>query len=159
MLYPVERWLSGPLWVRCVSIAVLACAGVVLINGLSLQPLRNQIQEYSTKNQHERERIAKLRRDVISLMLSTKGEDSRFSDVPAPRFSIMEWVQESGGKLERWQPENKPANLEILLNWENLPAIFVRFSSYSGVALQSFSMEPQGEKLKLSMALEIADES
>lgn len=159
MFYLVERWLSGPLWVRCVSMAVFTLAAFILFDCLSIQPLRNQTLEYATKNQHESERIAKLRRDVISLILSTKGDENRFAGSPPPRFSIMELAQQSGAKLEKWQPENKPANLEIVLGWERLPAMLVQFSNYSDVALQSFSMEPQGEKIKLTMALDIADES
>lgn len=159
MLYRLERWLSAPNWMRYAVIAVLVIAACLFINSLSLQPVRVLIQEYSTKNQHKSAQIATLRRNVIVLISSTKKGEQPFKDSPARHFSIMELVKHSGGKLLKWQPESKPVTLEVLLAWEKLPAIFVYLSNFSNVALHSFNIEPQGEKLKLIVALEVTDET
>lgn len=159
MFYPVERWLSGPQWVRQASLLAFICAGAVFINYLSFQPQKAQIQDYSAKNQQASERMAKLRRDVISLISSTKVDEEHQEALPLPLFSVMELVQYSGGRLKKWQPENKPITLEILLDWQRLPATFAHFSHYSNVVLEAFSLEPQGEKLQLTVIMDIVHEA
>ena len=78
--------------------------------------------------------------------------------MPDERFSAAELVRYAGGKLEKWQPESKPAVLEMLLTWEKLPAMFARLSGYRAMRLQGFSVEPADERLKLTLLLEMADE-
>lgn len=159
MFYQVNRWLNGPRWIRAVSLVVLASAIIFLIDSFTLQPLKTQIQEYASKNQQESKKAVQARRELISLVSSLKSDDRRFIASPPRCFSIMDLLQHSGGKLEKWQPDNTPASLEIVLGWEKLPLIFLYFSHYGNLTLHAFNLEPKGEKLKLTVIMDIADES
>ncbi|NIY49424.1 hypothetical protein [Cedecea colo] len=109
-------------------------------------------------NQRESKKISLLRRGIMSLVLSTREAAQHIDAAPLTAFSAIELVHHSGGKLEKWQPESKPAMLVMLLPWEKLPSLFAHFSACRAVVLQGFNVEPKGELLRLVMTVGFTDE-
>ncbi len=154
-----ERWLAAPRRVKYASLAAVNGAAIILIVCFVIQPRQAQIREALVNNQQESRKISLLRHSVVSLVSLTR-EAAQHTDVtPLAPFSATELVHDSGGKLEKWQPGNKTAALEMLLPWAKLPSLFVRLSGCRAVELQSFIVEPKDEWLRLTMTLGFADES
>ncbi len=153
-----ERWLTASRRLRYASLAAANGAAIVLILCFFIQPQRAQIRESLLSNQQESRKISLLRRNVVSLVSSTREAAQRLDAEPLEQFSAMELAHHSGGKLEKWQPESNPAMLEMLLPWEKLPPLFTRLSACRAVVLQGFSVEPKGELLRLAMTVGFADE-
>lgn len=153
-----ERWLAVPCWVRYASLAAVNGAAFVLIVCFFIQPQQTKIRESLLNNQHESRKISLLRHSVVSLVSSTREAAQRTDAAPLVAFSAMELVHQSGGKLEKWQPESKPAMLEMLLPWEKLPSLFAHLSACRAVVLQGFIVEPKGDLLRLAMTVGFTDE-
>ena len=153
-----ERWLTAPRWVRYASLAAVNGAAIILIVCFVIQPRQAQIREALFNNQQESRKISLLRHSVVSLVSSTRKAAHHTDATLLTRFSATEIAHYSGGKLEKWQPGNKTAALEMLLPWEKLPSLFVRLSDCRAVELQGFTVEPKGEWLRLIMTLGFADE-
>ncbi|MCT4703463.1 hypothetical protein MUA02_16530 [Enterobacteriaceae bacterium H20N1] len=153
-----ERWLTAPRWVKCASMAAVNGAAIILLVCFVMQPQQAKLQKSLFKNQQESRKITLLRHSLVSLVSSTRETGQHIAAAPLEHFSAVDLAHHCAGKLEKWQPESKPAMLEMLLPWEKLPSLFARLSGYRAVALQSFIVEPKGELLKLTMALDFIDE-
>ncbi|WP_435928732.1 hypothetical protein [Dryocola sp. BD613] len=153
-----ERWLTVPRWVRYASLAAVNGAAIAFIACFFIQPQQAQIKASLLNNQQESRKISLLRHSIVSLVLSTREAAQRTDATLLEAFSAMELVHHSGGKLEKWQPESKPAMLEMLLPWEKLPSLFARLAACRAVVLQGFIVEPKGELLRLALSVGFVDE-
>ncbi|WP_428944851.1 hypothetical protein ACQK5W_01400 [Pantoea sp. FN060301] len=74
-------------------------------------------------------------------------------------FSLLELLDEAGGELLLWQPEGHGGSLTLLLSWEQVKNVLLYLSErHAGIALRHFSLRREGERLRLQMTLEVADE-
>lgn len=156
---PYERWPGLLYWAKYMSLAAVSGAALLLIELFVMRPQQARISESALNARQARSQVAALRHNLLSLIASTKDAGQRMEAMPDTRFSVMELVRYAEGKLETWQPESRPAALEMLLTWEKLPALFAHLSGYRSLSLQGFSVEPAGERLQLILMLDVAGES
>lgn len=154
MLWLIERWFSGGVWLRIVSVIAIG-AVVALVAWLCLiRPQYSLLEQLQKGNELTSQQLADVRHKIGKLTpLSMPLKPSN-----APFFSVAEFVGQAHGKLLKWQPDVKQGTLEMLLPWEKLPESFSRLAEYHVVAGHSFTITAQGELLKLVLAMEFADE-
>lgn len=154
MFWLIERWFSGGVWRRIVSLIAIGGAVALVVWLCLIRPQYSLLQQVQKGNELTSQQLADVRHKIGKLApLSTPLEPSM-----APFFSVAEFVGQAQGKLLKWQPDEKQGTLEMLLPWEKLPESFSRLAEYRVVAGHSFTITAQGELLKLVLVMEFADE-
>jgi pilus assembly protein HofO len=154
MPWIIERWFRGPCWVRVVSLAIFIGLVVCMAWLFLMRPQQSLRQQLERDNQQASQRVAELRRKIPPLIKPVP----MLLPAQPPVFSVTEFVGKSGGKLLKWQPDNKQGDLEMLVPWEKLPGLFARLAEYRVVTSNAFTLTSQGELLKLVLAMEFDDE-
>lgn len=154
MPWLIERWLSGPAWIRVVSLVALAILLTFAAWFLVINPQHSRIEERAAGNQQAGQQQAELRRKIQGI----KSLEKPLLPTSAAMFSVSQLVGQSNGQLLKWQPDEKQGVLEMLVPWEMLPVLFTRLAEYRVVSSHSFTITAQGEWLKLVLTMEFADE-
>lgn len=154
MPWLIERWLSGPAWVRVVSLVALAILLTFATWFLVIHPQHSRIEKLAAGNQQADQQQAELRRKIREV----KPLEKPLLLTNAPIFSVSQLVGQSNGQLLKWQPDEKQGALEMLVPWEMLPSLFTRLAESRVVSSHSFAITAQGEWLKLVLTMEFADE-
>lgn len=154
MLWLIERWVNGPVWVRIISLITITTLVTLVAWACLIRPQNSLLRQLQTGNRLTGQQIADVRLKIRQLApLATPQIPSI-----APFFSVAEFVGQAQGQLLKWQPDEKQGTLEMLLPWEKLPGSFARLAEYRVVAGHSFTITAQGELLKLVLAMEFVDE-
>ncbi|TNV20376.1 hypothetical protein FH968_10250 [Buttiauxella sp. B2] len=154
MPWLIERWLSGPVWIRIVSLVVITILLTLAAWFFVIHPQHSLTQQLVTGNQQANQKQTELRRKIWEI----KSLEKSLLSISAPIFSVSQLVGQSNGQLLKWQPEEKQGVLEMLIPWEMLPIFFTRLAEYRVVSSHSFTITTQGEWLKLVLTMEFADE-
>lgn len=154
MPWLIERWLSGPAWIRVVSFVVLAILLVFAAWFCVMHPQHSRIEKLAAGNLQEGQQQAELRRKIRQI----RSLEKPLLPTSAPVFSVSQLVGQSNGQLLKWQPDEKQGVLEMLIPWEMLPVLFTRLAEYRVVSNNNFTITAQGEWLKLVLTMEFADE-
>lgn len=154
MPWLIERWLSGPAWVRVVSLVIMAILLTLATWYCLVRPQHSLVQQLLAGNQQADQQQAELRRKIREV----KPLEKPLLLTNAPIFSVSQLVGQSNGQLLKWQPDEKQGALEMLVSWEMLPSLFTRLAESRVVSSYSFAITAQGEWLKLVLTMEFADE-
>lgn len=154
MPWLIERWLSGPAWIRVVSFGVLVILLMFAAWFCVMHPQHSRIEKLVAGNLQEGQQQAELRRKIRQI----KSLEKPLLPTSAPVFSVSQLVGHSNGQLLKWQPDEKQGVLEMLIPWEMLPVLFTRLAEYRVVSNNNFTITAQGEWLKLVLTMEFADE-
>lgn len=154
MPWLIERWLSGPAWVRVVSLVIMAILLTLAAWYCLVRPQYSLAQQLIAGNQQADQQQAELRRKIREV----KPLEKPLLLTNAPIFSVSQLVGQSNGQLLKWQPDEKQGALEMLVPWEMLPSLFTRLAEFRVVSSHSFAITAQGEWLKLVLTMEFADE-
>ncbi|MEW7312641.1 hypothetical protein AB1E22_07940 [Buttiauxella gaviniae] len=154
MPWLIERWLSGPSWLR-LALFVGVILSIALVAWLSLiRPQHLRGLQLTAENEQTGQRISELRRKIRQLT----SEEQPLMEPKSPVFSVTEFVALANGQLVKWQPDEKQGALEMRVPWEKLPGLFARLAAYRVVAGHSFTVTPEGDWLKLALTMEFPHE-
>lgn len=150
-----ERWITAPGWVKALSL--LGASGLLFaaMEYVVIQPRQARLPATLQAHHQARSKVTQLRQKIMTLTMSTNRIIQAGNSTVVRPFSLTDLLSRSGADLQRWSPENQPATLEVRIAWEKLPAIFVILSGYVGITLRAFSIEPEGDRLNLTLNLDV----
>lgn len=154
MWQSIERWLipwasGAPYWrfALWAGFTVLLCIGGAA--GL-WRPAHKAQQQLMDLYHRQYLEIRPRQQRIRKLPIYLPSPETR---APRPRFSVLGFLDRSGGRLESWLPGTGEAGtLTLLQDWERLPGVFPLLMEYA-IGLDGFSIEPREGRLLIALVL------
>lgn len=155
----------SPFWRRgtLCAILLLVIALSVMFCRQSYQDLhRLQWDEYPSLVSRYHQQIEILRQppSLPHLIVRNQQLQTDMQDAVHP-FSLSVLLAESGGMLEKWQPEKSHSYLSLTLGWKGVQQLFAYFAQKQSVMrIEQFTLQQSDSQLKVIFTLqESSDES
>lgn len=155
MLNNIERLMNAHVGFRVLFVAAFLLAMALTCWWLLIQPRQQHLREQEQQNLQRWQQVLSLQQKIAALPKLEPLPDV----TPTMSFSAMAAVKHSGGRLVKWQPDPRRAVLEMLLPWPNVPLFFRQLADYSNLKVSAFVLSSSGERVRVLLTLEFADES
>lgn len=158
----LTNWLHAPLWVRLLSVSVLALLSLWPIWLFGLQPVRQAAQQLERQQQERQQRVedrlnALLALPALSVLQQQAAQlEERLASENDRRFTLPQLLAASGGTLRHWQPTEAGSELALMLNWPQ----FTRLMDYLAALRPAMTiprLRLHGTDTQLELELEVED--
>ncbi|URN98981.1 hypothetical protein NB069_20365 [Leclercia adecarboxylata] len=146
-IHPEIWYALSPRWR---GLCWLICSGLMLLCAIGAQ-LHIQHQQLTTQQAQQMQDAALNARLWAAVRKLPPAEDTP-STVAPPPFSPLEF-NTAEMQMVRWQPASAGGELVVDAVWPQIPALFSTLARRD-VAVVRFSLQPEQQKLRLTLQLE-----